>query len=146
MIEKKLSIILPVYNEKESLLVMVRLLNSSLKIETEIIIVHDSLKDNSLESAKILANEYDNVKIVHNNYGPGVRHAVKAGIENSRYDIILITAVDEIFPIISIEKNKSVPSSLILGSDLVVHPQKKKSQRMCHLATATCTYCSRLPT
>ncbi len=104
MIEKKLSIILPVYNEKESLLVMVRLLNSSLKIETEIIIVHDSLKDNSLESAKILANEYDNVKIIHNNYGSGVRHAVKAGIENSRYDIILITAVDEIFPIISIEK------------------------------------------
>ncbi len=104
MIEKKLSIILPVYNEKESLLVMVRLLNSSLKIKTEIIIVHDSLKDNSLESAKILSNEYDNVKIVHNNYGPGVRHAVKAGIENSRYDIILITAVDEIFPIISIEK------------------------------------------
>ena len=31
--EKKLSIILPVYNEKESLAVMVRLLNSYLKFE-----------------------------------------------------------------------------------------------------------------
>ena len=54
MSEKKLSIILPVYNEKESLLIMVRLLNSSLKIDAEIIIVHDSVTDNSLESAKYL--------------------------------------------------------------------------------------------
>ena len=103
MIEKKLSIILPVYNEKESLLIMVRLLNSSLNIQTEIIIVHDNLNDNSLDSAKKLAKEYDNIKIIHNDYGPGVKHAVKAGIENAKFDIILITAVDEIFPIISIE-------------------------------------------
>ena len=52
MSSKKLSIILPVFNEKESLLVMVRLLNSSLKIETEIIIVHDSPDDDSIESLK----------------------------------------------------------------------------------------------
>ena len=104
MIEKKLSIILPVYNEKESLLVMVRLLNSSLSINTEIIIVHDSLEDNSLESAKILSKEYKNVKVIHNKIGPGVRNAVQAGIDESIFDNILITAVDEIFPIISIEK------------------------------------------
>ena len=60
---EKISIILPVYNEKESLLIMVRLLNSSLKISSEIIIVHDNHTDNSLESAKILKNEFDNVKI-----------------------------------------------------------------------------------
>ena len=104
MSEKKLSIILPVYNEKESLLIMVRLLNSSLKIDAEIIIVHDSLTDNSLESAKILADEYKNIRIIHNKIGPGVRNAVQSGIENSQNNIILITAVDEIFPIISIEK------------------------------------------
>lgn len=104
MSEKKLSIILPVYNEKESLLIMVRLLNSSLKIDAEIIIVHDSVTDNSLESAKILADEYKNIRIIHNKIGPGVRNAVQSGIDNSQNNIILITAVDEIFPIISIEK------------------------------------------
>ena len=101
---KKISIILPVYNEKESLLIMVRLLNSSLKISSEIIIVHDNHTDNSLESAKILKNEFDNVKIIHNKIGPGVRNAVETGVQNSSNEIILITAVDEIFPIISIEK------------------------------------------
>ena len=104
MINKKLSIILPVFNEKESLLIMVRLLNSSLKTDTEIIIVHDSLNDNSLESANILINEYENVQLVHNKIGPGVKNAIQAGIDKSKNEIILITAVDEIFPIISIEK------------------------------------------
>ena len=104
MNNKKLSIILPVFNEKESLLIMVRLLNSSLKIDAEIIIVHDSLNDNSLESANILINEYENVQLVHNKIGPGVKNAIQAGIDKSKNEIILITAVDEIFPIISIEK------------------------------------------
>ena len=79
---EKISIILPVYNEKESLLIMVRLLNSSLKISSEIIIVHDNHTDNSLESAKILENEFDNIKIIHNKIGPGVRNAVETGVQN----------------------------------------------------------------
>jgi len=102
--DKKLSIILPVYNEKESLNIMVRLLNSTIKFNIEIIIVHDSLEDNSLEIANILKNEYQNIKVIHNTIGPGVRNAVHSGIQNSENEIILITAVDEIFPIISIEK------------------------------------------
>ena len=43
---KKLSIILPVFNEKESLAIMVRLLNSTLKFENEILIVSVSVKIN----------------------------------------------------------------------------------------------------
>ena len=57
----------------------------------------------SYSSALTLLKEYDNIKIIHNDYGSGVKYAVQAGIENAKFDIILITAVDEIFPIISIE-------------------------------------------
>ncbi len=102
--DNKLSIILPVYNEKESLNIMVRLLNSSIKFSTEIIIVHDSLEDNSLDVANNLKKNYENIKVIHNKIGPGVRNAVQTGVENSSHEIILITAVDEIFPIIAIEK------------------------------------------
>ena len=42
---KDLSIILPIYNEKDSLPIMVRILNSTIKFEKEIIIVYDSEKD-----------------------------------------------------------------------------------------------------
>ena len=50
--EKKLSIIIPVYNEKESLSTMIRLLKSSLKFENEVLIVYDSVDDSSVEEAK----------------------------------------------------------------------------------------------
>ena len=42
---KDLSIILPIYNEKDSLPIMVRILDSTIKFQKEIIIVYDSEKD-----------------------------------------------------------------------------------------------------
>ena len=101
---KELSIILPVFNEKESLDIMVRLLNSSIKFKTEVIIVYDNLYDNSIETAKNLIKEFDNIKLIHNKLGAGVKNAVQTGIDSAKFKIILITAVDEIFPIISIDK------------------------------------------
>ena len=42
---KKLSIILPVFNEKESLSIMVKLLKSSLDFENEVLIIYDNVDD-----------------------------------------------------------------------------------------------------
>ena len=102
--DKELSIILPVHNEKDSLPIMVRLLNSTIKCKKEIIIVYDYKKDNAIEVANKLMQEFDNIKVVHNKIAKGVRFAVETGVKNSKFDIILITAVDEIFPIISVDE------------------------------------------
>jgi dolichol-phosphate mannosyltransferase len=106
MKNKQLSIILPIHNEKESLEIMVRLLISSLKFTHEILLVCDSKNDNSLPVAKILKNEFKNVKIIFNAKGKsgGVMNAVDTGVISSSYNKILILAVDEIFPIIAIDK------------------------------------------
>jgi dolichol-phosphate mannosyltransferase len=101
---KSLSIILPVYNEKESLAIMVRLLKSTLKFENEILIIYDSLEDNCVSEAKKLEKEIPNVRAIHNDIQPGVKFAVEKGIKESKYDIIFVTAVDEIFPIIAIDE------------------------------------------
>ena len=101
---KELSIILPVYNEKDSLPIMVRILNSSIKFKKEIIIVYDSENDNTIEVAKELANEFENVKVVHNKLSKGVRFAVDSGVANAKFETVLITAVDEIFPIIAVDQ------------------------------------------
>ena len=101
---KELSIILPIFNEKESLPIMVRLLQSTIKFPIEIIIVHDTQNDNALEVAKNLKNEFTNIKIIHNSIGNGVKYAIDVGVSNSKYEIIIIFAVDEIFPIVSIDK------------------------------------------
>ena len=64
--DKKLSIILPVFNEKDSLSIMVRLLKSSIKFENEILIIYDNLNDNCIEEAKKLEKELPNVRALHN--------------------------------------------------------------------------------
>ena len=102
--KKELSIIIPVHNEKDSLPIMVRLLNSYLKFNFEIILVYDDKNDNGIEIANELKKEFNNLKIFHNSTGNGVKYAVDLGIKNSIYDIIVIFAVDEMFPIIALEK------------------------------------------
>ena len=102
--KKNLSIVLPVYNEKESLSLMVKILNSSLDFENEIIVVYDNENDNSIPVAKKLQESFQNIKLVQNDLGKGVKFAIAAGIKNAKFENILITAVDEIFPIISIDK------------------------------------------
>ena len=101
---KNLSIIIPVYNEKESLSLMVKILNSTLEFDNEIIIVYDDESDNSIPIAKKLQNNFNNIILVHNKIGRGVKYALRAGVNKSKYQNILITAVDEIFPILSIDK------------------------------------------
>tara|TARA_B100000963_G_scaffold194205_1_gene169005 strand:- start:652 stop:1380 length:729 start_codon:yes stop_codon:yes gene_type:complete len=101
---KSLSIILPVYNERESLSLMIKILNSTLEFNNEIIIVYDHENDNSIPVAKKLQSQFSNIVLVHNKLGKGVKYALNAGIEKSKYNNILITAVDEIFPILSIDK------------------------------------------
>ena len=102
--EKNLSIVIPVYNEKESLSLMIKILNSSLDFDHEIIIVYDEENDNSIPEAKKLQNKFSNIILVHNTKGKGVKFALQAGVEKSKFENILITAVDEIFPIISIDQ------------------------------------------
>ena len=98
-----LTIILPIHNEKESLPIMIRLLNSTLKIEHEIIAVYEDDKDNAKLIGQELMKEIEEFKIIKNKYERGVRFSIQTGIDFAKYDTIFITAVDEIFPIVSIE-------------------------------------------
>ncbi len=98
-----LSIILPIHNEKESLPIMIRLLSSTLKIKHEIITIYEDDKENSKKIGFELADEIKEFRMIKNKYEKGVRFAIQTGINEAKYDTIFITAVDEIFPIISIE-------------------------------------------
>ena len=104
MNNKNLSIILPVYNEKDSLSLMIKIICSTLNFQHEIIIVYDDQNDNCIPEVKKLQTSYKNIKLIHNQVGKGVKYAITVGIQNSEFENILITVVDEIFPVISIEK------------------------------------------
>ena len=102
--KKALSIILPVFNEKESLSTMVRLLKSSLHFENEVLIIYDHVNDNSIQEAQKLEKELTDVRVIHNDIKPGVRFAIDKGMEEAKHEVVLITVVDDIFPILAIEE------------------------------------------
>jgi glycosyltransferase involved in cell wall biosynthesis len=98
----KLSIILPVRNEAESLRIMVPVLEVNVEVPHEILVVYDFPQDTSVSAAKWLKEKYDNIFLVLNDLSQGVAGAVKKGVQSAKSDIILILPVDEVFPIIVI--------------------------------------------
>ena len=98
-----LSIILPVFNEKESVGIMINILEATLDFEHEIIVVFDQDNDNTILEVKKLQNKYSNIFLVKNKHY-GAKGAFLTGLSFSKSKIILLTAVDEIFPITSYRK------------------------------------------
>lgn len=99
-----LSILLPVRNETENLAIMLRILRSAVEIPHEVIVITDSPQDLSIPIVEGVAARYAEVRHVTNSLGRGVANAIRAGIEASRGQYILIFAADEVGPVIAVNR------------------------------------------
>lgn len=89
----KLSIIMPVYNEKRTIREIVQKV-MEVNLEKELIIVDDNSSDGTRE---ILKNEYegkDNIKIIYKEKNEGKTSAIVEGLKNISGDIIIIQDAD----------------------------------------------------
>jgi dolichyl-phosphate beta-glucosyltransferase len=106
---KKLSIVIPCYNEEENLKANVlREVNDYLlkqKYLWEVIISDDGSTDDSLKIAQniIRENKYNNFRVLNNKHG-GKPWAVWKGIESAKGDIVLFTDMDQSTPIKEVAK------------------------------------------
>ena len=92
----KLSIIIPVYNEKETVLSVVKSIDAvtlQSEVEKEIIIVDDGSTDGTKEQLKTLFTNH-HIKIFFQQQNQGKTAAVKRGLEESTGDIIIIQDAD----------------------------------------------------
>lgn len=92
-----LSIILPVYNEEENLLLQYEDINNSivpLNIDYEIIFINDGSTDRSFNILQNIAEKDQNVKVISFRKNFGQTAAIAAGIDNSNGDIIIIMDSD----------------------------------------------------
>ncbi|MCL4385827.1 MAG: glycosyltransferase family 2 protein [Cyanobacteria bacterium] len=90
----KLSIIIPVYNEENTILeVIKRLLNTRFsKVDREIIIVDDGSTDSTREKLKKINSQ--EIKIIYHKKNQGKGAAVITGINNSKGGYIIIQDAD----------------------------------------------------
>ena len=87
----KLSIIMPAYNEKDTVLEIIKKVKA-VNIPKEIIVIDDFSKDGTRELLKSLKDPKVKVIFHDKNYGKG--HAIKTGIKEATGDIIIIQDAD----------------------------------------------------
>jgi len=93
----KLSIVIPAYNEEESITETIDQIEeafSKVTIEHEIFIVNDNSKDNTLQVLEQLAQKYPSLKY-ETNLGPnGFGYAVRYGLERYSGDCVAVMMAD----------------------------------------------------
>ena len=94
----KLSVLIPVHNESKNIEIMIKALNK-IKLPMQVLIIYDSLTDDTIPVANKYTKKFKNIKLVQNKIGKGVANAIKAGIKASKGDYILILAADDLGPV-----------------------------------------------
>ena len=93
----KLSIVIPAYNESESITETLRSLYTALlakNIPHEILVVNDNSKDTTLEVLTELKTDIPSM-VIHTNLGPnGFGYAVRYGLERFTGDVVAVMMAD----------------------------------------------------
>ena len=90
----KLSIVIPVYNEKDTLEKIVDLVREVDGIEKEIVIVDDGSKDGSIEIIAKIKEKYPDIKTVIKGENRGKGHTLKVGFKETTGDYVIIQDAD----------------------------------------------------
>jgi glycosyltransferase involved in cell wall biosynthesis len=93
MDEKCLSVVVPVYNEEETLYAIVGKLLRLTQL-LEIIIVDDSSTDGTHEILKTLKAQHDNIKTVRHERNRGKTEALKTGFRLTRGEVVIVQDAD----------------------------------------------------
>jgi glycosyltransferase involved in cell wall biosynthesis len=114
---KKLSFVIPVYNEGktlEKLVDKVLAVDLPKKISKELILVEDGSKDNSKEVMQSLEKKHSEIRIFFNTENMGKSQTVKKGLKKTTGDFVIIQDADleyepnEIAELISLMLDKSL--------------------------------------
>jgi glycosyltransferase involved in cell wall biosynthesis len=89
----KLSVVMPVYNERSTLREVVRKV-LSVPLEIELITVDDGSRDGSREILAELQSEYPQIRVVLQPYNMGKGAALRRGIQEATGDFVIIQDAD----------------------------------------------------
>lgn len=90
----KLSVVIPVYNEKNTIREILDLVLAVRGIEKELVIVDDGSTDGSVEILKEIGMEHPDIKIVIKGENRGKGHTLKVGFKETTGDYVIIQDAD----------------------------------------------------
>jgi dolichol-phosphate mannosyltransferase len=90
---KKVSVILPTYNERGNIVLLIENIHNCLdKLNHEIIVIDDSSPDGTFETVARLKRPY--VKAIKRKEKPGLGYSIRCGIENTNAEIVVVMDSD----------------------------------------------------
>jgi len=135
----KLSVVIPAYNEAESLPETITQIHAALlnhNIPNEILVINDNSSDNTLEILSGLEKDLDTLRYITNKGPNGFGYAIRKGLENFTGDIVAIMmadlsdSVDDLVTYYHTLINKKVDavfgSRFIKGGNTIDYPRLKK--------------------
>jgi dolichol-phosphate mannosyltransferase len=93
----KLSVVIPAYNEAESLPETINTIYAELvmeQIEHEILVINDGSRDNTLKVLERLSTKIHTLRVVTNHEPNGFGYAVRKGLENFTGDCVAVMMAD----------------------------------------------------
>ena len=94
MIEPRVSVVIPVYNEGEAVVPHLERLLREVLLPAEVLVVHDMPEDTTVPFAQEVAKRDPRVRTVLNTYGRGPANAIRFGIDSARAPVAVVTMAD----------------------------------------------------
>jgi len=94
MVDPQVSVVIPVYNEGESIVACLGRILDAVTLPSEILIVHDMAEDTTVPFAQEIAERDPRVRTVLNTYGRGPANAIRFGIEHALAPVAVVTMAD----------------------------------------------------
>lgn len=126
----KLSLIIPTYNEKENIIILLSKLDEEFnldKINAEIVVVDDNSPDDTGEVLEGLKALYPYLKVIHREGKLGLSSAVLDGFRASNGDILAVMDADLSHPI---DKVGIMYKEILNGADFVIGTRYIKGGRI----------------
>lgn len=94
MTSTRVSIVIPVYNEGDSVVPVIERIVEAVSLPCEILVVYDADTDTTRPVAQDLSRRFPQVKPTLNTIGPGPARAIKFGIEAALSPVVVVTMAD----------------------------------------------------
>tara|TARA_Y100001968_G_scaffold333150_1_gene394399 strand:- start:1441 stop:2547 length:1107 start_codon:yes stop_codon:yes gene_type:complete len=92
---RSISVILPTYNEKDNIeLIIDEILSSTNSFQTEIIIIDDNSNDGTIDLVKSLSKKDSRIRLIRRIGRSGLASAIKEGLLNANSDIAVVMDSD----------------------------------------------------